>query len=86
MTCLIHKLITGFGGMGDGYVCVKCGWDGYRKPFNSITLPERNDEMRFQEPPYIRRFNGPITWSTRIDDWTHYWDTKGVLQTRGNSI
>jgi hypothetical protein len=25
MKCIIHKLVDGFGGMGDGYLCAKCG-------------------------------------------------------------
>lgn len=85
MSCFWHKLVVGFGGMGDGYVCVKCGWMGYYRPLNSSTLPKRNDEIHFNTAPYIRRFESPVVWGMDTGSWTHYWDAKGVLQIRGTS-
>jgi hypothetical protein len=82
MSCLVHKLAYGFGGMGDGYVCVKCGLASYWRPFNAVELPQRNDMMHFREYPFIRLFPDAISWSVNLDDWTHYYDRKGNLQLR----
>jgi len=75
-------MAQGFGGMGDGYVCVKCGLDTYHKPLNTTFIPENGDLMHFDTFPYIRKFNEKITWDTDMESWTHYYDRKGNLVER----
>jgi hypothetical protein len=82
MTCLMHKLAQGFGGMGDGYVCVKCGYDSYSRPLNATVLPERNDEMHFNEYPFVIRFSAPVTFNTNTSDWAHFYPYSGELLPR----
>lgn len=81
MNCL-HKVAQGFGGMGDGYVCVKCGWEVYYRPLISTVLPERTDEMHFNEFPFIRRFPERVSHSTDPYSWTEFWGKDGKLHPR----
>lgn len=39
MNCLVHRPVEGFGFMGDGYVCAKCGLDKYPEAFPFNRLP-----------------------------------------------
>jgi len=81
--CIIHKMVQGFGGMGDGYVCVKCGYNTYHRPLNAIIMRLMvYDLMHFYTYPYIRKFKDIITWETDTNNWTHYYSKEGNLVER----
>lgn len=84
-----HKFVDGFGGMGDGLVCVKCGLAMYAPVFyeefmRSIGRVIKNDgTFGHQE---IFKFEVPITWKSDWKAWSYYFDNKGVLCGRGGSF
>jgi hypothetical protein len=80
-----HKLVDGFGSMGDGYVCVTCGYDSYHRPINSTLTQNDGTYMHFHEAPFVRKFPSQIGWGTKTDSWTHFFNTKGELTPRVNT-
>jgi hypothetical protein len=83
MKCIIHKLVDGFGGMGDGYLCAKCGLASYHRPANSFLTKNDGTFGRHKPaPPFVVKFPSPITWQTDWDTYTHYFNSDGVLVER----
>lgn len=81
----IHKFVDGFGLMGDAVVCVKCGYSKYPdvlSVFDSVvstTIKNDGTYMSRQEFPFVVKFPTQVSFETKISEFTHYFNSKGVL-------
>ena len=82
-----HKFMNGFGGMGDGYKCVKCGCEEtevleiffvFCFIFCRI-LKNDGTYGSFNEYPYIRKFSKKVTLYSDHDNWIQFFNRKGKL-------
>lgn len=88
-----HKFMGGFGGMGDGYKCVKCGCEEIDIPelffvlllILGRTLRNNGTYGSFDEYPYVRKFSEKITLSSDSENWIEFFNRKGELIGRNYS-
>lgn len=82
-----HKLVDGFGGMGDAVVCVKCGYSKYPEAMISYDIfvllgrVIKNDGTYAHQDhfPYVIKFPEEITFKTDWKTYTHFFDKTGQL-------
>lgn len=83
MKFCFHRFVDGFGGMGDGLVCVKCNHFTYSSAPISLMLGRvvKNDGTFMHQDtfPFVVRFDKPCYLVKDLNSFTHYFNMSGEL-------